>query len=213
MDGQNESSIDPTWVDQAIAGEPLALERLLMAHHRSLTALIDAKIPATLRSYLSAEDLLQETFTEAYRGIGAFRPDGPNAFIKWISTIAEHRVLDAIRAHKAAKRGGGRAPMTGAANDDDSGVLALLDLVAIHERSPSRSAAGHEAVSAVRSAIEKLKPDYRTAIQYRYLDGLSVADAAARMNRTERAIHKLCSRGLQRLRESLGDASKYLTRK
>lgn len=212
MDDASHPPADSDLVDRAIAGEPLALERLLMSHHRALHALIDSRIPATLRSYLSADDLLQETFAEAYRGVGAFRPDGPNAFIKWLTTIAEHRVLDAVRSHKAAKRGGGRAPVNAAVNADNSAVLALLDLVAVHDRTPSRSAAGHEAVSAVQSAIQSLKPDYRDAIRFRYLEGLSVADAAARMNRTERAIHKLCSRGLQRLRESLGDASNFLTK-
>lgn len=212
MTHSDSSSGHADLVARAVAGEPLALERLILDHHRALSAVVAGKIPATLAVVISADDILQETYAEVYRGIGAFRPDGENAFFRWLCTIADHRLLDAVRAHRAAKRGGGRAPVEATPGAEQSAMLALLDLVFVHERTPSRSAAGHEAIGAVQSAIETLKPDYRDAIRLRYIEGLSVADAAARMNRTERAVHKLCSRGLQRLREALGDASRYFSR-
>ena len=37
-------------------------------------------------------------------------------------------------------------------------------------------------------------------------------EIAARMNRSERAVHMLCNRGLKKLRAALGHASQYLTR-
>lgn len=200
-------------VSRAVAGEPLALERLLLDHHRGLLQRIQGKIPASLRTTASAEDLLQETFAEAFRDIRQFRPEGARSFSHWLETIADHRVLDAIRADRAGKRGGGRAPAQALSPPDDSAVFALLDIVAVHDRTPSRSAAGHEAIAAVRAAIGGLKPDYREAIRMRYIEGLSVAQTAAQLNRTERAVHKLCSRGLQKLRESLGEASRFMSRK
>lgn len=200
-------------VSRAVSGEPLALERLLLDHHRDLLQRIQDRVPASLRSTFSAEDLLQETFADVFRDIRQFRPGGAGSFSRWLETIADHRVLDAIRANRADKRGGGRAPVEASPRVDDSAVFTLLDIVAVHERTPSRSAAGHEAIAAVQAAIGRLKPDYRDAIRMRYIEGLSVAETAAQMDRTERAVHKLCSRGLQKLRESLGEASKFLSRK
>jgi DNA-directed RNA polymerase specialized sigma24 family protein len=42
---------------------------------------------------------------------------------------------------------------------------------------------------------------------------LSVAETAARMSRTERAVHMLCHRGLEQLRDVLGRSSRFFTRK
>lgn len=203
---------DSDLVGRAIAGEPLALERLLIQYQRQLLSVIAAKIPETMATVVSAEDILQETYTEAFRGIGAFRPDGENALFRWLCTIADHRALDAVRAHRAAKRGGGRAAVEANAGNATSAVMALLDIVFVNDRTPSRSAAGHEAVAAVQSALESLKPEYRDAIRFRYIEGLSVGETADRMKKTDRSVHKLCSRAIQKLREELGDASKYYSK-
>lgn len=198
-------------LNRAIAGEPLALERLLLDHHRPLRAAIEKRIPPTLAAVVSADDILQDCYSEAFRDIGKFRPEGPQALFRWLCTIADHRLLDAIRAHRSVKRGGGRAPIDARVPDGGSGVLALIEIVFAHEHTPSRSAAGHEAQSAMQSAIAALKPEYRDAIRLRYIEGRTVGETASLLNKTERSVHKLCSRGIQKLRESLGDASKYFS--
>src|SRR3954470_5863567 len=83
---------------EAKAGEPLALKRLLLAHGGPLRTRIARGVPARVRSLLAPEDILQETFAEAFRTIGGFEPEGKDAFYRWLSTIADHRLLDAIRA-------------------------------------------------------------------------------------------------------------------
>lgn len=193
---------DADLVNRAMAGEPLALNRLLLLHYGTLSARVQKRIPTRLRAVITPEDVLQEAFAEAFRTMASFRPEGPNAFYRWLVTIADHRLLDAIRAHRAAKRGGGRQ----AVNLAQSSIAPLVDLVAITERTPSDSAAGHEAAAAVQVGLAGLRSDYREALTLRYLQGLPVAEAAARMGRTESAMHKLCSRALQALRESMGDA-------
>lgn len=195
-------------VERAIAGEPLALDRLLLDAYPKLLARVDQKLPAALRSTVAAEDIIQDTFATAFRGIANFRPDGSDAFYRWLAAIADNRVIDTVRAQNAAKRGGGRGP-TGS---DRSSIAALVDLVAVNDWTPSRSAGGHEAAAAVQVALAGLKAEYREALSLRYLEGLSVAEAAAKLGKTEAAVHKLCSRGLQALRESLGEASRYFSR-
>ncbi|MCB9853667.1 MAG: sigma-70 family RNA polymerase sigma factor [Phycisphaerales bacterium] len=202
---------DPELLSRAIAGEPLALDRLLLDHHRALKSVVEKKLPPTLASVVSAEDILQECYTEAYRDIGKFRPDGPNALFRWLCTIADHRLLDTLRAHRAAKRGGGRAAVSAGTDQQHSAALALLDVVFAHTHTPSRSVAGHEASAAVKAAIDTLKPEYRDAIRLRYIEGRSVGETAAIMGKSERSVHKLCSRGIQRLRDALGNASRFFS--
>jgi RNA polymerase sigma-70 factor (ECF subfamily) len=198
---------------RATAGDQLALERLLLGCHDRLVAQLTGELPADLRGVVSADDVLQEAYVVAFRQIGTFEPRGPDAFYKWLRAIAKNRLFDAIKAARAAKRGGGRARAEAPAGPATSSVVELLDLLNLHDHTPSRSAAGHEAVAAVQVALASLKEDYREALRLRYIDGLSVAETAARMNRTDRAVHMLCHRALQQLHEALGRSSQYFTRK
>jgi RNA polymerase sigma-70 factor (ECF subfamily) len=65
----------------------------------------------------------------------------------------------------------------------------------------------------VQIAIDGLKDEYRDVLRLRYFDGLSVAATAERMGRTEPAVHMLCHRAVAQLRDVLGSASRYFTRK
>jgi len=195
---------------QARAGDRLSLQRLLVRYQGRLVTRIRRKLPRSLGGAIAAEDVLQETLIEVFRGIGGFEPVAARGFFRWIATIADHRVIDIVRGHRAAKRGGGRIAVDPLAGG--SSVAPLLELLQVHSHTPSRSAAGRELELALRAALAGLKDEYRQALELRFLKGLSVAETAAKMRRTEMSIHKLCSRGLQRLRESLGEASRYLSR-
>lgn len=205
---QEHDSANHDLVRDVLAGIPLALDRLLLQESSRLLARIERRIPRQLSALISAEDVLQDTLAEAFRTAGSFRPEGPDACYKWLLRIAEHRLIDLIRAHRAAKRGGGRrlAPTV-----STSSVAALIDLFAVHEHTPSRTARGHEAAAAIEIALAGLREEYRQAITLRYLQGLSIAEIAGRMGKTESAVHKLCSRGLQALRKSMGEAGGYLS--
>jgi len=198
---------------RAAAGDRLALQELLLAQYDRLAARIARKVPLSLQGVVAADDILQETFASAFRSIRSLKPKGAEAFYRWLATIAERRLQNAVKALHAAKRGGGRARGKLQAGGSASSVVDLLDRLAIHDHTPSRSAARHEAASVVRVALAGLKNDYRVALNLRYLEGLPVAEAAAKMKRTERAIHNLCYRGLKQLREALESQSHYLTRK
>jgi DNA-directed RNA polymerase specialized sigma24 family protein len=53
--------------------------------------------------------------------------------------------------------------------------------------------------------LNQLSEDHGRVLKHRYFDQLSVAETAARMERSERAVRSLCVRALIRLRELLED--------
>jgi len=207
MDQRAETDL----IRKAVGGDRDALERLLLAYYDRLGRRLARRIPDTLRAVTSEEDVLQQTFISAFDAIGSFRPTGRWSFYRWIVTIAEHRLQDAIRAHRAAKRGGGRAAV--GAGEDGNEYDDLIDLLAGPRRTPSQSVARHEAVHAVHTAMESMPPDYAEALALRYVRGLPVSEVAETMQRTERAVHNLCYRGLRELHVVLGASSAYLTKK
>ncbi|MHC5114928.1 MAG: RNA polymerase sigma factor [Planctomycetota bacterium] len=207
MDQQVEIDL----IRRAVDGDRDALERLLLAYYDRLSRRLARRVPDTLRAVTSEEDVLQQAFIAAFDAIGSFRPTGRWSFYRWLVTLAEHRLQDAIRAHRAAKRGGGRAAVR--AGEDGNEYDDLIDLLAGPRRTPSQSVARHEAVRAVHEALESLAPDHAEALALRYVRGLPVAEVAETMQRTERAIHNLCYRGLREIHAVMGGSSTYLTRK
>lgn len=208
-----ENQIYDDLIAQAISGDQSALERLLLGYYDRLARRIVGKIPSFLRDTVTEEDILQETFIEIFQRIETFEPKGERAFYRWLVTIADHRLLDLIKAHQAAKRGGGKQKVNSMALANEDSVDELIELLAGPKETPSRSVARHEAAAAIQVSLATINEDYRRAIQLRYFDGLSPAEVARIMNRSPHAIHNLCHRGLKELRTVMGRSSQFFTHK
>jgi len=197
-------------IAQARAGHRQAVELLLLNYHDHLAAYI-AGLPGEWRRLVACDDVLQEALTQAWRDIKRFEPSGRGAFAHWLEAIARNRWTDMLRKARAAKRGGGRLPVSFEKGTTASSVADLLEVLACDDQTPSRVAASREAEQAIKVALAGLNQTYEQAIRMRYLEKLPVAEIAACMGRTERAVQMLCNRGLKKLRESLGNASHFLS--
>jgi RNA polymerase sigma-70 factor, ECF subfamily len=198
-------------VRRAAEGDRAALQRLLMRHHRRLTATVSAKLPDDLRGVLAAEDVVQETYIAAFREVRGFRPAGGGAFFAWLRTIADHKRVDAVRVLRALKRGGDRQARA-LHGCGETSVISLLRLAAAHGRTPSQSVALSELAGRMRVAVEQLSERHAEVIRLRYLEGLSVREAAERMQRSEGAVMMLCGRALRKLIDVVGDPSRFFSR-
>lgn len=196
-------------MERAIRGDEVALTMLLTESRSRLCARLFRKIPTDLRGALDPDDIAQEAHVEVFRHIREFEARTPDAFDRWVSTIAVRKLRDAIKARRADRRGGGRVAVGAMPGNLEDSMVALLDLIAGPDQTPSRSAARHEIVAAVQTAIDALPEDYRQAVWFVYLEGNPFAVAAQRMGRTERAVHNLCYKAKDRLREILGSDQRF----
>lgn len=206
-----EESPQAGLIARAVAGDRVALTLLLTETRSGLCGYLASRIPADLKGTLDADDIAQEAHVEVFRHIGDFENRGPGAFERWLRTIALRKLRDAIKMRRADRRGGGRVAVSPFPRHVEDSIVALLDLVAVPGQTPSRSAARHEAVAAVQSALSELPEDYRQAVWMVYIEGRSVASAAEHMGRTERAIHNLCYKAKDRLREHLGSDARFFS--
>ena len=197
-------------VEQAAGGDRVAMGRLLMLYDEPLRKRIARRITADLQGALSAEDVLQETYVEAYKHIGRFDPRGHRAFCRWLTTIADNKLVDSVRALRAAKRPP-RHREQRAPDDRSASFMTLGQLADKHGETPSRIMAGREAVQAVRVALAALPEACRKALWMRHIEGKPVKETAAALGRTERAVHQLCYRGLILLRAEMGNRSEFLS--
>ena len=84
----------------------IELQGHLLSRADSLRGYVATKIPPPLGNLLSAEDVLQETFVAAFQNIGSFVPNGPDALDRWLITIANRKLIDALKRAHRIKRGG-----------------------------------------------------------------------------------------------------------
>lgn len=204
--------VESRLVSQAADGDRAAIQRLLIRHHERLVATVEGKVPADLQGVISADDVCQEAYVSVFQQIGSLRDRSAAAFGSWLRAIVERKLVDAIRALRAQKRGGGRQAAVAGVEADVSSAVQLLEIVAIHEHTPSRSVRRRELVDIVRDALDGLKDDYRTALKLHYIEGVSVANTAERMGRSPGAVIMLCNRALRQLAEAIGDPAKLLSR-
>lgn len=195
----------------AAGGDRLALERLLLAHYDELAARVRPKLPVRLQSVQAVEDILQQTFMQAFRDIGRFEARSDAKFADWIGRIAEHRLLDAIKEHDRQKRGGEMNRVENSPHD--SCMTPLLEWIAGEDPHPSSVAARSEALHALQVALAGLETDQREAVRLRLLEGRSLEETAAELGRTPDAVRGLVHRAKQKLRDAMGRASQWLSAK
>ncbi len=122
-----------------------------------------------LRDRTAAEDAVQEAFLSAWRGLPAFDPARGN-LRNWILSIVRHRSIDAARSRQRLS-----AQTTG--SEDDRLIEALES-----GESTSGQAEQHDLARSLRSAIDELPPDQRSAIDLAYFEGLTHSEIAARLD-------------------------------
>ncbi len=189
--------------------EALALG-LLMERADRLQTYIRRSMPSDLMRLVSVEDILQEVWINVFGGLTSFRADGPDSFDRWLTSLVQRRLVDAIRKARSLKRGGKRR-IGDRVQMRTTSYLNLFDRVACKQRTPSSEDAAKEAVHAVQIALSTLPEDYRCAITMRHLDGHSQAEVAVAMARTLPAINSLLYRGLRMLRARLEPARRFFS--
>ena len=193
----------------AVAGDRLALQKLLVAEGRNVERYAAGKLPTALNGKVDASDITQQTFLEAFSSVGRFRVELGESFRAWLFGIADHVIKDAVKHVQRVKRGGQFQHVRTVAPTASCSVAVLVELLSADSHSPSYSVMGHEAVQAVEDAIAALPDDYRLAVRLRLLEGKSLEETAQLMDRTPGAVQGLIDRAKKTMRGKLGRLSKY----
>ena len=179
--------------------EPGALElgERLVAQGCWLRLLLMHLAGRKLRQGVELEDLAQEVYVRAVAHQHLVPPEEPKdlPLRRLLARLARTTVIDAVRAVRAAKRGAGRTPVRLARSDwSHSGLLE--NLVAGVQPGPATEAGQWDEQAKLLAAFERLPGDQRRVLGLRQFEGVSAAEAARRMGRSEDAIHALYRRAL-----------------
>jgi len=206
------SSVHPPLelMKKAMTGDESALSALIQHYHALLRGRFQQSLPQRWNGLLSVDDVLQETYTDAFLGIKSFSPRGENAFEAWMTTIAKNNLRNAIEGLEAEKRGGNHRRVV--ADGPDESYVGLFELLEGSTTSPSGKVEKNEAKALLQESINRLPPDYRMVVMLYDIEGHPARDVAQTMKRSEGAVFMLRARAHQTLRQllegTLGSPSK-----
>jgi RNA polymerase sigma-70 factor (ECF subfamily) len=177
--------IDAAFVRRLQAGDEQAFRVLVQRWQRPL---LDFVYRLT-GDAAAADDLAQEVFVRVFRKIGEFRPrPGGAAFSTWLFQVARNAALD-YRRHRA------RHP----AEPLDDTARAVPGRGPL----PDAALAHREIGTAIATAVAALPEDQRTALVLAEYQELPVAEIAAVMCCSEKAVESRLYRARQTLRRLL----------
>ncbi len=179
-------------LEQAKGGDEQALSRAFERHRRRLAVLIHYKLSPRAQEFCEVEDLVQETCLRAFRDIGNFTYRSPGSFLRWLSAIADHAIVDRARYLNRERRAGEEVRFRSASNP---GGPEPAD-----SRTPSRLFAQQEAVERLLKRMDALPQDYRQVLILAKIEGLSTLEMAERMGKSREAVALLVYRALKRFR-------------
>jgi RNA polymerase sigma-70 factor (ECF subfamily) len=174
-------------VDRAKGGDVGAYEELV----RMYQALAGRVAFVVSGSAADAEDAVQEAFVKAYRALGRFRRGA--AFRPWLMRIVAN---EAINRRRVAGRHATLALRSAEGRPVEDAVP-----------SPERAALAQETRRELLEAVNRLGPQDRLVIAYRYWFDLSEEEMAEAMGCRRGTVKSRLSRALGRLRRELPQAA------
>ena len=166
---------------QVRQGDEQAFVMLVRRHERVLARLIGHFIGG---GDDAVQDVLQETMVSAWSGLSKNTPHDVRA---WLMQVARNRCRDHFRSTQRREL----------FVEDETLVLMVnrLGLARARERA---------VVSELFEAMEEVTPEERTALRAFYVDGLSIAEIAARHRKPRGTIKRRLSHGRDQVRTLLG---------
>ena len=181
------SETDEALVLKAQKQDGPAFEELV----RRTARLLYSQLYLETRDPHRTEDLVQETFLQAWRSI--HQVTDPHGFRTWLLAIAQSVRLDGARRESRKKR---TAPVRALATD-------AAEAVASGTASPMEKMERDEAQDRAVEALRSLPDEYRLPLTLRYLAGADYATISRQLGLSNGSLRGLLNRGMSRLREQL----------
>jgi len=182
--GDARDAVEFALVDRMRGGDESALAEL----YDRWSDRVHSLAVHVLRDVRDAEDIVEETFWQAWRG--AARYDAARGTVgTWLLTICRSRALDRIRARR-------RRPEDTSIDDAPS--------IADPAADPADVVIAGETGRTVRAALMELPGEQRQALELAYFRGLSQSEIAEKTGQPLGTIKTRMRLAMNKLRERLG---------
>lgn len=184
--------VDDQLVEMAQAGESGVFREIMQRHNRRLYRVARG----ILGEDSEAEDVVQETYIRAFKGIAGFRGDAGLA--TWLTRIAINEALGRKRK---------RRPTIDASNldwIDEQGETRVLIFPGAHAGAdPEADASRAEVRRLLEQAIDDLPESFRIVFVLREIEQMSVGETASQLDILPETVKTRLHRARRLLREAL----------
>ena len=179
-------------VRRLLAGDERAFDEFFDEYHARLYRFA---LPRLNGDVDSAEEVVQATLIRTLRRLDTFR--GEAALFTWICQICRHQIVDHLRD-------AGRHARNVVLIEDNPAVQAALDAIQAPpgEQPEARYEQGHVG-TLVRAVLDRLPARYGDALEWKYVEGLSVEEIGARLGIGTTAAQSLLARARGQFREAI----------
>jgi RNA polymerase sigma-70 factor, ECF subfamily len=191
----------PEWIrltDQEVvlmarAGREAAYRELIRRYERPIFALLFRMV----RDRELAEDLSQETFIKALNAIESYRPEFK--FSSWIFKIANNAAIDHLRRRELDTLSLDGSPHA----ETPEAMQATALQIGARQESPLDAVEAKELGGAIEVAIGRLRPEYRSCILLRHVEGRAYEEIAEMLDLPLGTVKTYIHRARNELRQAL----------
>jgi RNA polymerase sigma-70 factor (ECF subfamily) len=166
--------------------------RLLRGDEDAFAEFFESSFPALFRFALPrtggdadlAEELVQTTLMRAVRKLSTYR--GEAALLTWLTTICRREIATHYETRK-------RVPPMVDLSEELPEVRAALESVA-GDVTPESALRHREVARLVQLVLDRLPARYGDALEWKYIDGLTVAEIAERLRIAPKAAESVLTR-------------------
>jgi RNA polymerase sigma-70 factor (ECF subfamily) len=184
---------DQEIVALARAGEEAAYRELIRRYERPLFSLLFRMV----RDRELAEDLAQETFVKALNAIESYRPEFK--FSSWIFKIANNAAIDHLRRRELDTLSLEGSPQA----ETPEAIEATALQIGGRQESPLAEVEARELGSQIEAAIAQLRPEYRSCILLRHVEGRAYEEIAEILSLPLGTVKTYIHRARNELRQAL----------
>jgi RNA polymerase sigma-70 factor (ECF subfamily) len=189
-DDENKVAAEGFSLEALQAGDPEEFSRLVDAYSNNIYRLAIKM----LNQQEDAEDVLQETFIKAYRGLKSF--DGRSKLSTWLFRIATNEALMVIR-RKHPEFVSIDEPID--TEEGEQEPIQIVDWCCL----PEEELLSEESRERLDEAVQKLPEKLKVVFLLRDINDLSTHETAEVLGLTDTAVKTRLSRARLRLREEL----------
>ena len=184
---------DADLVALAQEGRESAYQELVRRYERPVFSLIFRMV----RDREVAEDLAQDSFIKVLNNIDRYRPEFKLS--SWLFKIANNVAIDFLRKRQLDTVSIDGSPHAGSASEIEA---TSFDVVSRQESALEEMEA-KELGSSIERAIAQLRPEYRSCIMLRHVEGRSYEEIAATLDLPLGTVKTYIHRARHQLREAL----------
>ena len=185
---------EKTLIARCQEGDMKAAEALFHRYHAPIHALVARMVGQGPE----AEDLVQEVFLKAFRGIGGFR--GASSFKTWLYQIATNTCLNHLaKAERRYHHDSLDQPV------GEEGEATLGDRLASTAIQPEEAALASDVYRRVEEAVNRLSPEFRSVLVLRDLQDLSYEEVADTLGINLGTVKSRLARARKQVQQWLSD--------